>query len=268
VNTEVVRNLAQQVVDRDHEVLSSLERFRLLDTKQIQRLHFIDHLSELAAARACNRALLRLRDLGLVAALERRVGGARKGSASYIWQLAATGERLLRLTRGQAHRRRFMEPGATFVNHTLAVNEVAVSLLEADRTRPGFIVDELTTEPRNWRSFLGPSGETRWLKPDLTVVTVLTEENDEFEEHAFLELDLGTEHLPRIRNKCQIYAAYAATGAYQADHGLFPAVIWISPDKRRRAALAATISGLDGPLQGVFGVASPEAYLRQATRAK
>lgn len=263
--------LQDQVAERDRQVLLSLDRFRLLDSRQLQRLHFATHhASQLAAARACNRALRRLNDLGLVANLERRIGGVRRGSASYIWQLAPLGERYVREIKGQARRRRYLEPGAQFVNHTLAVNDVAVALLEADRDLDTFSVEQLGTEPRNWRRYLGPAGETRWLKPDLHAITAIDLPGDDYkveayEEHSFIEVDLGTEHLPRIQAKCRAYAAYADTGAYQAKHGLFPAVIWVSPDQARRAALRAAVAATPRLPPGLCRVASPEEYLRAAT---
>ena len=256
-----VDSLLEQLSERDLAVLASLERFRLLTTGHLQRLHFADHASDLASARACTRSLRRLEEHELVSSLARRIGGVRRGSASYVWQLAAVGERLLRSLRGQARRRRFVEPGGTFVAHTLAVNDVAVALLEAGRTGQGLTVERLATEPGNWRQYLGPGSETRWLKPDLHVVLVIADDDGEYEEHLFLEIDLGTEHLPRIRDKCATYAAYAATGAYQADHGLFPAVVWLSPDPARRKALAAAVTGTPGLPEGAFRVAGPGAYV-------
>ena len=249
---------------RDRAVLADLERFRVLDTRQIQRLHFADHATGLAAARACNRTLLRLRAYQLIAPLDRRIGGVRRGSASYIWQLAATGERFLRHTRGQAHRRRFTEPSPYFVNHTLAVADIAIAIIETEHQVASFTVEAIGTEPSNWRSYLGKGGEPRWLKPDLHVITSTTAgegaDSAGYEEHAFLEIDLGTEHLPRIQAKCQMYAAYATTGAYQAEHGLFPLVVWLSADPARRRALRAAIAGTRGLPQELFTVASPDQY--------
>lgn len=264
MNAQLARALDLQLSERDQQILSSLERFRLLNTRHIRRLHFADHKSDLAAARATARVMQRLEVLGVVSSLERRIGGVRKGSASYVWQLTATGERLLRATRGEAGRRRFLEPGLTFVNHTLAVNDIAVGLLEASRAAKGFAVDHLITEPKNWRSYLGPHGETRWLKPHLYVVTVHEDDEGEYEEHAFLEMDLGTEHLPRIQTKCRAYVAYQATGAYQAACGLFPAVVWLSPNPARRAALRAAVSATKGLPGGLFRVADPQEYLCRA----
>lgn len=261
MNAMRTAHLAERLSERDLSILASLDQFRLLTTKQIQRLHFADHTSDLAGARACNRALMRLRTIGVIDSLERRIGGVRRGSASYVWQLDACGERFLRTIHGHAHRRRFLEPGATFVNHTLAVNEVAVGLIEAARTNPDFRIEALVTEPANWRSYLGPGGETNWLKPDLYVVTSSRDAQGDFEEHAFLEIDLGTEHVPRIQAKCRMYAAYAATGAYQAAHGLFPSVVWLSADPARRKVLRRATKVVADVPDGMFCVADPPRYL-------
>jgi hypothetical protein len=263
MSPHIATGLALQLSERDHDILLSLERFRLLTTTHIQRLHFAAHASRLAAVRAAARAMQRLQGLGVVAALSRRIGGVRKGSASYVWQLAAAGERYLRATRGQARRRRFLEPGLTFVNHTLAVNDVAVGLLEADREVDGFTVERLGVEPANWRSYLGSAGQTQWLKPDLHVVMTNTDDEGEYEEHAFLEIDLGTEHLPRIQAKSRMYAAYYSTGAYQAKHGVFPEVIWLSTDRARRAALRAAVGATPGLPASLFRLTSPDRYLAE-----
>lgn len=254
-------HLAEQLSKRDLAILDSLDQFRLLTTQQIQRLHFADHASDLASARACNRALVRLREIGVVSSLERRIGGVRRGSASYVWQLSATGERFVRATSGHAYRRRFLEPSYVFVNHTLAVNEVAVDLTEASRSNPGLQIEQLVTEPANWRSYLGAGGETQWLKPDLYVVTSGRDADGPYETHEWLEIDLGTEHVPRIQAKCRMYAAYAATGTYQAEYGLLPHVVWLSSDPARRKVLRKAISATSALPDGVFLVSSPRSFL-------
>lgn len=65
----------------------------------------------------------------LIARLGRRIGGVRAGSSGITWQLASTGERLLRRLHGETKRRRYVEPSAAFVKHTLAVAELAIQLL-------------------------------------------------------------------------------------------------------------------------------------------
>lgn len=261
MNATTLQRLRDQLSSRDHDILTSLERFRLLSSAHLKRLHFRHHANPTAAARACNRALQRLGSLRLIQPLERRIGGVRRGSAATIWQLASTGEHYLRATQGLAHRRRYVEPGLLFVSHTMAVNDIAVALLEASRNHDGFTVERLDTEPGNWRRYLGPLGDVKWLKPDLYVVTTASDADGDYEAHAFLEIDLGTEHRPRIQAKCQVYASYAATGAYQAQHGLFPAVVWLSPSPARRRALRAAIAATPGLPPELFRVASPADYL-------
>ena len=259
-----IESFREQTDSRDLAVLESLEVFRLLTTGHLQRLHFAHHMSDRAAARACTRTMCRLRDLGLVSALARRVGGVRRGSASYVWQLAAAGERLLRAGRAKSGRRRFVEPGSTFVKHTLAVNDVAVAILEAGQRDRNVLVEKLSTEPQNWRTYLGSGGETTWLKPDLHVVLLLPDEDHPgglVEMHEFLEIDLGTEHVPRIRAKCRAYAAFAASGTYQAEHGVFPAIVWLSDDPGRCAALEQAVADTPGLPPEAFRVSSPAAYI-------
>ncbi|NHA01342.1 hypothetical protein G5V59_19965 [Nocardioides sp. W3-2-3] len=57
------------------------------------------------------------------------------GPPAYVWHLAAAGERLLRIREGGGRRRRYLEPGYAFLDHTLAVNDVAVGVIEAARDR-------------------------------------------------------------------------------------------------------------------------------------
>ncbi|GAB3990713.1 replication-relaxation family protein [Nocardioides marmoraquaticus] len=247
--------------------MRSLQRFRLLTTRHLQWLHFAGHETELAAARTCTRVLRRLEAHGLLNPLERRIGGVRRGSTAIVWQLGATGENYLRSLDGTPRRKRYLEPGGQFVHHTLAVNDVAIRLLASTVGRSDVQIETLDTEPGNWRRFTGIGGEAVYLRPDLRVVTISEDDDGAFEEHAFLEIDLGTEHLPRIQTKCRVYAAYAASGAYQARHGLFPTVVWLCPDPTRRARLRAAVAATAGLLDGTFQVRSPESYLRETLRA-
>jgi hypothetical protein len=96
----------------------------------------------------------------------------------------------------------------------------------------------METEPSCWRSFIGPQGQTEWLKPDLYAVTA----SSEFEDHWWLEADLASEHPPVVVRKAKVYQRYAATGAYQARHGLFPAVAWVVPDTARQGAIQAALA--------------------------
>ena len=98
--------------------------------------------------------LNRLEARGAITRLARRIGGIKHGSAVAIWQLGPAGDRYLRARRGEPRRRRYDEPGLTFVAHTLAVADIAVSLLEQAHAHR-FELLELELEPASWRSFNG-----------------------------------------------------------------------------------------------------------------
>ncbi|MDF1478770.1 replication-relaxation family protein [Leifsonia sp. H3M29-4] len=255
--------LELHLTDRDIRILEDLEQFRLLTTRQIQRLHlpakpFGDHATASAATRGTTRILTRLEGLGAVARLERRIGGLKHGSALTVWHLGGAGERFLRARRGDSARRRYSEPGRTFMAHTLAVGDIAVLLRE--RTHTGrFELLELAAEPSNWRPFTAPGGTAITLKPDLTVVTA----DARTETHSFVEIDCGTEHLPVVIRKCRLYQQYFATGIEQDARGLFPAVVWLVPTTKRADAIRAAITA-DGALDAsLFWVALAEQALDQ-----
>jgi hypothetical protein len=234
------RQLEALLTDRDVRILEELERYRALDTRLIQRLLFPagqngPHATAATATRLAVRVLLRLESHGFIGRLERRVGGALRGSASSTWHLAATGERFLRARRGEPGRRRLFTPSRAFLAHTLEVAALAVSLHE--KASSGALdVLELEPEPACWRTFNGPGGLVM-LKPDLYAVLA----DETLEAHSFVEIDRDTEHLPAIVKKCRLYQQYRQTGAEQQTVGLFPTVLWVVPTANRAAQLRAAI---------------------------
>ncbi|NYF28062.1 replication-relaxation family protein [Microbacterium sp. JAI119] len=237
-----IEQLEAKLTVRDAQVLGSLEQFRALTTRLIQRLHFPAgphglHRTQQTATRLCNRVLLRLEADGFIARIEgRSVGGATRGSAGTTWHLGATGERLLRARRGDPSRRRYVIPSRPFLAHTLDVASFAAQLRECETTGTLDVL-ELTTEPSCWRAFQTTSGNTM-LKPDLAVVVA----NAELEAHVFVEIDRGTEHLPAVIKKCRTYQFYRQTGIEQHQSGVFPAVLWVVPDHDRARKLHTAIS--------------------------
>ncbi|MGH4012989.1 MAG: replication-relaxation family protein [Pseudonocardiaceae bacterium] len=243
-------SLLLRLSDRDVAILESLRAYRLLKTEQVRRLHFAyGHATTAAAAGATMRVLDRLETRNLVKRLARRIGGVRAGSSAITWQLGSTGERLLRTMHGQNHRRRYIEPSPVFVAHTLAVAEFAITIQEL-QDQGAIELVSLETEPTCWRSFVGPHGALEWLKPDLFVITA----SGEYEDHWFLEADLATEHPPVVVRKAKVYQRYAATGAHQARHGLFPAVAWVVPDTARQGPLQAALAADKAIQPGLFRV--------------
>ncbi len=257
-----VSAIAEHLTQRDVRILHDLERFRLLTTRHIQRLHFPaaplgPHVTQSGATRGTTRVLGRLEALGVIARLSRRIGGIKHGSAVTIWQLGPAGDRFLRARRGERTRRRFHEPGHLFTHHMLAVADVAITLIEhANAGR--FELLELETEPACWRTFTSGTG-TLTLKPDLFTVTA----DATTETHSFIEVDLGSEHRPAIVRKCQTYQRYALQGHEQHTRGLFPAVVWITPHSARLRQIRDAIRSDPGLDHSLFWVTTPETMLQQ-----
>lgn len=246
-----IAELTSLVTARDLTVLSDLEAYRLLSTRQIQRLRFHQHASLASGTRTAIRILGRLEGHGFISRLARRIGGTARGSAATVWQLASTGERLLRALNGEPNRRRYVEPSTQFIDHTLAVAELAVTLIEQSRLGH-FDILELLTEPDCWRTYTGASGAAEWLKPDLHVVTA----DSNFEAHAFIEIDRGSEHLPAIIRKCLAYQRYWRSGIEQTRLDLFPAVVWVVPDETRAQKMRTAIRGEPALTADLFHIVS------------
>jgi len=259
-----VRHLESLLTERDGRILDNLERFRALSTRLIQRLHFPagpDGLHETVptATRLANRVLLRLEANGFIARIDRRVGGPLRGSAATTWHLAAVGERLLRARRGEPGRRRYVTPSRDFLAHTLATAEFAVRAKEAE-LRSELDVLEVDTEPSCWRPFQGPLSVVT-LKPDLFTVVA----NTEVEAHVFVEIDRGTEHLPAVIKKCRTYQQYRQTGIEQQASGVFPAVLWITPDAERARKIRLTIRNEPDLPPDLFTICEEAAALNALT---
>lgn len=250
-----LEQIRDKLIDRDIEILTSLVRYRLLTTRQICRLHFYNKRTQNVAMRSCNRALAKLNNLRLIDPFERRIGGVRAGSGSYVWQLSSVGNRLLRITVNTdclPKRRRAYEPSRTFLKHTLAVAEICLCLSEAER-HGSFIVSDLQREPDCWRVYNGAGGGIMRLKPDLGLVTI----SGEFEDYWFLEIDLATEPPSRVIRTCLNYEAYRRSGIEQKKFGVFPAVIWIVPTEGRKSAVQARLDEDSRISPGLFFVILP-----------
>ncbi|MEV7828364.1 replication-relaxation family protein [Microbacterium enclense] len=227
--------LRTELSPRDDDILRFLSAHRYATTTQLRDVFFAGHATRTAGTRACIRVLHRLLHHRLVARLERRVGGTARGSAASIWYLDAPGERLTRPE--GARRRRFAAASTPFLTHTLAVTDVHVALITEARTG-AFAIERVTIEPDSWRPFLTTAGSASILKPDLAVHLATTD----FDDHWYIEVDLGTESVPVLLTKCAAYTAYRATGRAQTEHGVFPRVLWLLPTPARVARLRAAIN--------------------------
>jgi hypothetical protein len=249
---------ASQLLDRDLAVLRFVSDLRFASGDQLTRLCFADSADAAANARAARRALLRLTRLGALERLPRPVGGVRAGSAGFVYRLGLGGQRLA-IQRGwqpERRRRRSPVPGTLFVRHALDVAELHVRLVEGDRSRR-FELLELSGKPSCWRSYDGIAAQRAVLKPDSYVRLGV----GDYEDSYFIEVDRGTEGSRAIERQLDAYVAYHRTGREQAEHGVFPRVLWLAPDERRAEAIGGSIQRLPTAAQSLFQLAVFEAAL-------
>ncbi|MXS27744.1 replication-relaxation family protein, partial [Enterococcus gallinarum] len=164
-----LRRLSSSILDsREIEILQTINKLKFVTTKQLQRLFFTDSPNPTTNLRACNRKLKRLKNFGLVANLEQRIGGKRAGSSSVVNSISSAGYQLLRLDDMTlyATRKRLYEPNILFLEHTLAIAETYTRLHEMNRNNK--IHDfQATFEPSCWRTYNNKKGVPTFLKPDL-----------------------------------------------------------------------------------------------------
>jgi hypothetical protein len=247
--------LSAQLTVADFDTLGLLGVHRLLTTGHIAGLMYGEASTRLAGDRAAQRALRKLEHEGVVVGLPRRVGGYGGGATQAVWRLTEAGQRLLRLQAqggagyGQVDgdagrpRIRLAEPSPQFLAHTLRVADVRLAFERLRETTDGKAELSLVqTEPSCWRRWTGPHGTPATLRPDLYAETV----SSEFVDCWFIEADLGTEHLPVVVRKAKVYEAYRRSGREQAARGVFPLVLWVTPDTRRAEAILFAIRGDPG----------------------
>jgi hypothetical protein len=246
-----LRRVQTALSERDLEIIRFVGDLRLMSAGQLEALCFPSdaHATPLTARRVARRVLERLTRDRLLVRLERRIGGVSSGSAGYIYALGPVGARVL-TTQGQ--RRHFREPSASFAAHTLAISQLAVDLTVEER-HGDLEMLAMEAEPRCWRQFGGLGGKSL-LRPDLFVSLGL----GDLEHRWFIEMDLGSEHVPTLVRKCQLYARYYQSGIEQGRHGVFPRVCWVLPNQRRIDQLASALRRSGDGVDGLFVMTMPE----------
>ena len=196
--------LRERLSERDLAVARDVARVRLVTGEQLERLHFAD-LSPASRAVVRRRVLGRLVNWRVLATFERRIGGARAGSAGLTYALDVAGQRL---TASDARARRPSLPGVRYVRHVLAVSETYVSLVCAAR-QDELRLDAFEAEPACW----WPDGRGGVLKPDAYAAVGAAAHTD----HWWIEVDLSTEHLPTLKRKLMTYADFWRRGQLGPD---------------------------------------------------
>lgn len=239
--------IACELTERDWSLLNFLAGSRLATSRQLVRRFWTDDpVNNPARARAGSRALKRLAEWRVLDPLPGRArGGVRGGSATLIYAVGVAGVKLL--ARRGLHLRRLGAPGERHINHTLACTGVVVDL-HAAHQRGDLDLIEVQQEPQSHRAFLGAWGARETVKPDLFARIGV----GALEDRWFVEVDLGSEHAGTLLAKAKRYVSYYRSGSEQAQHGVFPRVLWAVPDVRRAAQIGAVLRRLPGETQRMF----------------
>lgn len=245
VTSKRLQQLRGSLTDRDWQMISTLSRVRVATSAQLIALH----LADLERRRALRR-LAALVTRRVLTRVPRSVGGPGGGSKGHVYALDVAGQRLADQTQGMRPRRPWAL-GLAFLNHSVAVTEVYVRIVLAERAGDLRLV-RFQGEPSSWRSFHGVGGARVTLKPDAYVVVQI----GGYEDHWFLEVDLGTEHVPALARKLAVYRGYWQSGTEQARHEVFPRVLWLVQDQRRAEVLRSVMRRQPGEASGLFDVAT------------
>ena len=219
------------MTNQHFEILQFLADARLATSSQIARLFFAESPTHRSQIRRANLATKQLKEAGLIYHQPRKIGGWTKGSSSYIWSLTYKGWKKLKESDNSISLRfrNKVDFSRNHIEHTLAVTEIFVELKELERC--GKIeLNEFQFEPKSWRAYTDIGGSSIILKPDaFAKITV-----GEYEDFYFFELDRSSESLTRIVNTCKKYVHYYNTGIEQRVNEIFPFVLWIVPDEKRK----------------------------------
>lgn len=231
VTASRIAELRRILTPEEWAILRDTATMRLAPAGDLQTLRSgVDPVN----VRSFRRTLARLAEQGVLARLDRTVGGRRAGSSGYVYGVGPAGQRLLN---PHGPSRRPWAPRPSWLQHALAVSHLYVTLRELEN---GGQLKLLTfdAEPRCYRSFPSNFGTSEVLKPDVFVVTG----HRGYELVRFIEVDCGTESPSTIARKLNVYWRYYQSGLEQQRAELFPEVLWLVPSERRRGVLVDVAS--------------------------
>lgn len=222
--------IKQQLSPSDHAIISTLAIVRVATGKQIERLHFTDG-TNISRVRMRNIALRRLTDLGVLARWRKPNGGHGGGSDSYCYALDRAGQMIAMPDKPNYWREPY--PSAPFLAHRLMVTELYVLCREV--AARGLALRAFDPEPLCWRQLAGYSHRT--IRPDARLVL----SDGHYKYYWFIEVDMSTERLARIKDKLDLYYRYWASDKEQAKNKVFPGVLFLVLDQERKQRIEALI---------------------------
>lgn len=228
-------------LDRDRQIVLSVDRFNQLSTEHINQLHF----QGLASATPLYRTLDRLVARKYLARIQRRmVGGNGAGSGQYVYGLGSEGWKAVGRTGKYWLFRQ--------VNyHTLGIADAYIELLKLERENR-IEIKGFRTEPDTHTVIAGAD-----LRPDMFV-----EAGRVFEDRTmslWIEIDMGTERRKAIEEKLKRYwHAYEHANAETLP--VFPVVLFLAPDDMRARELRWIIDSGPKEARDLFLVSKVSDY--------
>ncbi len=258
--------LEAKLRDSDWQILEFIRMCKAASGNQLGRMFFHDRKNDHAMRVATNRALKNLASKGLLKTAGQKVINARYGYIAYIYYLSDAGERIIRIHRNAPEtKKRALEPNMGKLTHTLAVAECYVQTVEACR-EPDMRLVHAEVEPACWRPFM--EGAKQFvLMPDLALTTEKQDwmDHDEawYELRWFIEVDLNTECIQTILEKCRRYYRYYRTDIEQRLHDdMFPLVVWIVKTEGRKDTILTRIQEEFAGFPKIFAVITADEYTK------
>jgi hypothetical protein len=128
-------------------------------------------------------------------------------------------------------------PNPIFLAHTAALTDLYVAL-ETEADQVGLTLQQYRREGEAREAFKS-AGKERALAPDATVI-LADAQGRQF--GAFVEIDLGTMSHTRLRQKAELYAAYAASDAWRERHLFLPALLFLTTTDTRAAKFLSALA--------------------------
>nr|WP_275406803.1 replication-relaxation family protein [Streptomyces sp. SID12488] len=228
--------MAPQLSARDLAIIYEVGRFKLMTGGHLERLFFAD-CSDTSRTRNRQAVLRRLTQHRVLARVgERRVGGAQRGSAAFLYALNVAGQHLSQATSTRPRRPySWYEPT---IAHFLAIAELYVMLREADQSGLFSLLD-FQTEPYCWRTF----GQ-RTLKPDaFAQIGIVLPDGRRRKGSFFIEVDRANQYGAKIETKVPQYVAYYQHDRLAQPDRAFPRIVFLAPNDQRAGYLGQLVQG-------------------------
>ncbi len=201
-----------RLTERDLEVLQAVYAYDVLTTQQLQTLFFPSaHTAYARLSLLYHHGLLERRFLGLY---------ADKMNSPILYVLDKRGAEVLQGQRGSEVEwsKRTKAVTITFLEHTLAINQVRVAVAKACQENAGFELIRWQGENElkgDYERVTIRSDSGRSVNVSLIPDSYFVVQTPKGVAHFFLELDRGTMTTKRFKTKILAYQAYYGSGAYQ-----------------------------------------------------